>query len=104
MAKFTYTSNVDEVFKKLDSLSFSPVDFSEAFSDEFMNTNTSFKSFQEFIDSSGFKMQSQEDFESIDENELDVFVSANTEFSTFKEMSASAAEIVLKKRVKDLGL
>ncbi|MBI4856132.1 MAG: hypothetical protein HY818_05275 [Acetobacterium woodii] len=105
MAKAEFTGNLSDLIDKLDTLSnYGDIDAFEAFSDDFMIENTSFKSFQEFIDTSGFEMENNEQLELISKTELDGFVRANTKFETYKEMSETAGKIVLKKRIDDLGL
>ena len=51
-----------------------------------MSENTNFSTIEEFLLSSPEKISNQEEFKKADENILDVFVSQQTKFSTWKEM------------------
>ncbi|MBU4439016.1 MAG: hypothetical protein KJ779_05550 [Firmicutes bacterium] len=77
--------------------------FDDLFTKSFMSKNTPFADFDEFIADSGFSASTQEEFDSIDETELDSFVSEKTKFSGFQEMIDSAGEEYLKKRFEKLG-
>jgi hypothetical protein len=49
-----------------------------------MTTFTNFSSIDEFLKKNPFDVHSQEDFENIDENELDKYVKETTRFSSWE--------------------
>jgi len=71
-----------ELEKKLENLS-GNVPLDELLNSNFMRKYTHFQNAQEFVDSSSFDFSN---IESIDSNDLDKFVSANTKFSSWQEM------------------
>lgn len=77
--------------------------FDEVLTKSFMSKNTPYTDFDDFLESGGFSVNSQEEFDSINENELDAFVSANTKFSGFQEMIDTAGHEYFSKRFEKLG-
>lgn len=77
-------SNFDfkELGKKLESVS-GNVPLEELLNSNFIKTYTQFQTAQEFANTSSFDFSNPE---SIDSNDLDIFVSAHTEFSSWQEM------------------
>ena len=73
--------------------------FTEVFSDEFMVEHTNFSTIDEFLLSSPEKISNAEEFEKADESILDVFVSEQTKFDTWKEMMSAAAQILIMKKL-----
>ena len=73
--------------------------FTEVFSDEFMIEHTNFSTIDEFLLSSSEKISNAEEFEKADESILDVFVSEQTKFDTWKEMMSAAAQILIMKKL-----
>lgn len=73
--------------------------FTEVFSDEFMIEHTNFSTIDEFLISSPEKISNAEEFEKADESILDVFVSEQTKFDTWKEMMSAAAQILIMKKL-----
>ena len=73
--------------------------FTEVFSDEFMIEHTNFSTIDEFLLSSSEKISNAEEFEKADESILDVFVSEQTKFDTWKEMMSAAAQILIMKNL-----
>ena len=73
--------------------------FTEVFSDEFMIEHTNFSTIDEFLLSSPEKISNAEEFEKADESILDVFVSEQTKFDTWKEMMSTAAQILIMKKL-----
>jgi len=72
--------NVEELSQK------NQVSFAELFPPSFMQKNTSFSSMDELIKAGGFKVESQEDFESIPEAEFDKHIAANSKFKNWEDM------------------
>ncbi len=73
--------------------------FTEVFSDGFMIEHTNFSTIDEFLLSSPEKISNAEEFEKADESILDVFVSEQTKFDTWKEMMSAAAQILIMKKL-----
>ena len=83
------TKNVDlkKLEKKLESVS-GNVPLEELLNSNFIKTYTQFQTAQEFADASSFDFSN---LESIDSNDLDIFVSEHTKFSSWQEMLNHAA-------------
>lgn len=62
------------------------VSFGELFTDAFMKKYSNFLSFEEFLQSSGFKVETAEDFEAIPDDEFDKYVKENTKFTCWQDM------------------
>lgn len=74
------------------------IQFSELFTDSFMNKHTSYSSIDELLNAGGFDAKTSEDFDKIPTEKLDQFVSKVTSFSTWEEMLDEAiSEYVLTK-------
>lgn len=82
--------------KKLDGQS---VPLSEVLTDAFVSENSSFISFDKLIEASGFKVESQTDFEAIPDKEWDEFILANTRFENWQEMIDAAGLLHAKKQL-----
>lgn len=77
--------------KKLDGENIVSID--ELFSKEFLEKYSAFSSFDEMIDMSGFKLENEEDFSKLSENEdWEFFIIKNTSFNSFEEMENEAAK------------
>lgn len=72
------------------------VSFDDLFTPSFMLKYTSFDSIDEFVESSGFDFQNQEEN---DESSLDEFVRENTSFDDWHSMQEKAAELWALKRL-----
>lgn len=66
------------------------VPFSELFSASFMKECSSFSSIYELLEAGGFKAESEEEFESIPEYELDKHIAAATKFNSWEDMLGEA--------------
>lgn len=87
------TSGLDKLIKNAKELeSEREVRMDELFSPEFMRNCSSFTSFDEMVDSSGFKVESKEDFKAIPDDEWDDFISKNTSYKTWEQMQQEAGE------------
>lgn len=106
MGKNFKISGLDNLSRKLNSMQQAAknidgensVPLTELFTDSFTQSHSNFNSFDEFAISSGFDFS---DIESIPENELDTFISENTNFNSWKDMLSAATE---KWVAKKLGL
>lgn len=68
------------------------VSFSELFPPKFMKEHTHFDTFESLVDASGFKVESQIDFELIPDKEWDVFIKTHSQFADWKEMLTTAGQ------------
>ena len=76
--------------RKVQEFNSKPKTFADIFDASFMNTYTKFSNIKDFFDNGGFQINSKEDFESINENDLDKYVSANSSFKTWNDMYKAA--------------
>lgn len=75
------------------------VGFEELFDPSFMKRHTNFNSINEFLDESPFTLETNEDFDNLEESELDKYVAETTKFSSWEEMLNTAGEIHLTKKL-----
>lgn len=64
----------------------------ELFHDEFMLRNTDFSSIDSMLEASGYKIESNDDFANIPNEEWDAFVRESTRFASWDEMKSAAAQ------------
>ena len=101
------TSGFDELSNKLNSMrdaaeklnGKNEVNLNELFNNKFLKENSSIKSFDEFCKLAN--IQSQSDFDSIPESELDKIVESISSFGSWSEFLSSATEDFL---YRTLGL
>ena len=74
------------------------VPLSELLNDSFVSHHSSFSSLDELMEASEFKIESQEDFEAIPDNEWDEFIKRNTSFNSWIDMLNDACEQWIKNR------
>jgi hypothetical protein len=79
------------------------VSIPELFSDDFMQENSKYLNIHEFQRDGNFVMDTEEDIEKIDEEQLDSFIRKNTKFDSWKEMYTSAATIQVQKKLIEQG-
>lgn len=75
------------------------VSFDNLFPASFMRKYTSYSSMDELLDAGGFKVESQEDFESIPDVEFDKHISANTRFRCWEDMLDEATSQYAAKKL-----
>jgi hypothetical protein len=105
VARFSYSNSFDEVAKKLERKVRSiegDVPFTDLFTASFMSRYTSYGSFKEFMNASGFPASTQEEFDAIPDDEFDQFVAASTKFKSWKDMLYKAGELYVEKKLKDI--
>ncbi len=69
------------------------VPFQELFNPAFMRKYTNFQNIDDMLENSGFKIESQEDFEAIDDLKWDEYVRKNTRFQNWHEMMSEATSL-----------
>lgn len=93
-------SRLDKLKKNLNELgNTSKVAFVDLLSADFLSSCSSFSSFEEFMNATGFKVESSEDFDAIPQNDMDQFVSKNTTYSNWTELLQAAAGEYAKKQL-----
>ncbi|WP_142976474.1 hypothetical protein [Enterococcus faecium] len=100
------SNGFDDLSKKLNKMAKAAqemdgehsVPMSELFTNDFVSANTKFSSIEEFFEVSGFDCSSEESFAAIPDDQMDAFVSDNTNFDTWSDfMSAAAKKYTAKK-------
>jgi hypothetical protein len=86
--------------RRAERLDGQQVPLAELFSDEFMLRNTEFSSIDELFEASGYKVETEEDFACIPDDEWDVFISERTRFVSWDEMKDAAALEWAKRRLE----
>jgi len=71
----------------------------ELFPDYFMLRFTQFSTMEEMFASSGFEINTQQDFENIPEDKWDSFIEAHTQFPSWYEMKQAAANEWIRKKM-----
>lgn len=95
-----FSNRLDQLSENAQSISGThEYSFKEVFSDKFMIEHTNFSTIDEFLLSSPEKISNAEEFEKADESILDIFVSEQTKFNTWKEMMSAAAQILIMKKL-----
>lgn len=77
------------------------VSWDELFDNSFMAKHTKYQTIQELIDNSGFKIESDQDFSNIPDEEWDSYIQKVTEFGSWEDMQGTATE---KYIIKQMGL
>ena len=91
--------NIKKKAKKLDG--YNEISFENLFPPAFMKKYTAFGSINEMFKVSPFELETQEDFKTIPEDEMDKFINENTEFTSWEDMIGEAGELWL---VDQIGL
>ena len=94
------SKNLDKLTKELESFKKQEVSFNELFSPEFMTKYTQFRTINEMVEKSPFKVESEEDFKNIPDEEWDSYVKEKTSFQSWSEMMSKAGEEYLGKKVQ----
>ncbi|WOO36054.1 hypothetical protein R2R35_19990 [Anaerocolumna sp. AGMB13020] len=99
MIKFNSdNANFDDVREELNNsvdkaknIDGSKVDFEDIFNSEFMKAHTNVSNIDDFFAQGKFNFETDDEFEAIPEDELDKYVSANTNFQSWQEMLDAAS-------------
>lgn len=90
---FKIQKNIKEVSNK------KTLSLSELFTTSFMSKYTNFSTFDNFLKAGNFTVNSQEDFEAIPDEEMDIHVGTLTSFSSWEDMLEKATEEYLVKKL-----
>ena len=75
------------------------VSLDDLFTKEFMNSCSEYNTFNELLDAGGFDSSSQEAFEAIPDEEIDVFIKENTNYDSWEDMLGSANDEYIAKLI-----
>ena len=75
---------------------------SDILTDDFIRTNTTFRSYDDMIDESGLVLNETTAEDLYLNEELNAFIKVNTKFENFKDICTLAAQEYVAKRVMDL--
>lgn len=73
--------------------------FKELFNNDFIASHTEFKNISDFLSASGLDFSSQESFRNLNINELDKYISENSDFNSWEEMKSTATKELLSKKI-----
>ena len=92
---------LEEMKRRTEQLDGEKVSFDKLFPPEFMTQYTNHASIQSMIAASRWKVESQDDFAAIPDDEWDAYVRQETKFGSWKEMQEKA---VAEHVGRELGL
>jgi hypothetical protein len=75
------------------------VSFNILFHEGFMSKYTNFSSIDEFFEQSPFKVETEEDFEALDQTEFDKYVAEHTKFKDWNDMLSTAGQEHVAKKL-----
>lgn len=84
-----YFKNIEKNAKELEKTQ--SISFDILFNSKFMSKHTVFSSFDSLLEAGNYKVNSQEDFEAIPDDEFDTFISSNTKFESWQDMIDTAS-------------
>jgi hypothetical protein len=76
--------------------------FADLFNASFMSRYSKLTNIEEFFEKSPFKIETQEDLESIDEEELNNYVRETTSFATWEAMQGKAIDMYMERKLKKI--
>lgn len=93
-----YISNLEKWEKEVKKDNGVP--FNKLFNRDFMKRYTRFMTIDKMFENSGFKINSQEDFENIPDDEWDNFIKNNTSFKNWNQMINKASEVYFNRKME----
>lgn len=94
--EITGLDELGDLRNRLDSVG-GEVPMTDLFPPDFMQSYTEFDTFEEFLDESRWKVETQADFEGIPSDEFDTYVAKRTGFDSWETMlSAAGREYVMR--------
>lgn len=97
---------IDNLTKRFSNLAYdgknlgTTYQLGEMFTERFMKTYTEFSTIDEFWNASPFLTEKEEDFDNINETELDRYVGEVTSFGNWNELVEKAFELYIVKKMK----
>lgn len=91
-------TGLDEARKNLEKLAAigDRISFTDMFTPQFISKHSNFETVEDFFQKSGFKIESQSDFEAIPDDEWETFITQNTSFGSWEDMQKSAFNSVIE--------
>lgn len=75
------------------------IPFPDLFTTSFMHKYTEFSSFDDLLESGGFHVETNEDFEAIPDAELDAHIASTTRFNSWDKMFETALDEYIGKKL-----
>lgn len=95
-----FQNKLDNLKRKAEAIDGThQVSFSELFNASFMRSHTNLESFDALIEAGGFKVETEDDFKAIPEQEWDQHIAKTTKFSNWQEMINAAGAEWAKKQL-----
>jgi len=95
-----FENEIKKLQKKVEDASKpESVSFNVLFHEDFMRKNTNFTSIDDFFDQSPFQVETEEDFEALDQTELDKYVAEHTQFEDWDDMLSTAGQEHIAKKL-----
>lgn len=89
-----FLNKIKTISKRLEEVSGeNTIPFNLLFNGEFLKEYSRFSSIDELFDASGFEINNQEDFDNLNLEKWDEFISQNTKFDNWKDMFNKAASV-----------
>lgn len=73
------------------------VPLGEILNEDFLQANTDFETVEDLFQKAGYQIDSQEDLDTVPQEDIDVFISKNTKYATFSELMADASNAYISK-------
>jgi hypothetical protein len=100
MFEITGLDELKKLQKRLEELDGShQIPLNELFDSEFMIEYTDFTSIDAMLEASGFKVETDEDFAAIPDDEWDQFVARTARFASWEEMQQEASNRWVQKKL-----
>ena len=107
MGQFEF-SGLDELQRQLDKMKQAAqelerqkdIPFSDLFTTEFMQMNTPFSTFADFLSAGGFRAETDEEFDAIPDDAFDRHVATTTEFDSWEDMLVTATQEYISRKLE----
>lgn len=88
-----------DLTRKVNEFNSKPKTLADVFDHEFMTTYTKCNNINDFFENGGFTVNSKQDFENIQQSDLDKYVASCTSFANWNDMYKTAGTIYAKKNL-----
>ena len=100
MVKIKGLREAKENLDKLASIG-DRISFADLFPSSFVSEHTRFETMEELFQSSGFKVDSEDDLKAIPDNEWEQHIIENTKFDSWLDMQKTAFNSVISNKLKN---
>ncbi|WP_368489589.1 hypothetical protein [Clostridium sp. BJN0013] len=95
-----FQKSLEDIVKEIEELENKlEVSFDELFNEDFMRQYTSYNTWDELLNKSGFGVKNNEDFEKIPNKKLNRYIRKVTSFKNWENMINKATEIYIYKQI-----